>query len=239
MSAHPLPPSASLRSGAIVLVHGAWVGEWSWLPVLSDLQASGRPVHLVSLTGHGARRHQSGNHVRLHDHVADVIFMIETLDLTDITLVGHSYGGRVITQAAIRLADRLASLVYLDAHTPVARDPGQPPERVAIAAANGGMVPFAEIYLPDAAMIGEEGVAWFLARLMPQSFTCLTDDWVGPLPTQVRKTFVFASSDESSRFAEYADICRSDPDWAYHELDGHHFLMFSHPTEVAEIILQA
>ncbi len=52
-----LPPPIARRERAIVLVHGAWVGEWSFTPILPLLEASGRPVHLVSLTGHGSRRH--------------------------------------------------------------------------------------------------------------------------------------------------------------------------------------
>lgn len=231
-----LPPPLATRTGAIVLVHGAWVGEWSWLPVLPQLVASQRAIHAVSLTGHGARRHQSGPHVRLADHVDDVVSLVETLDLEDVTLVGHSYGGRVITQVAGVLEDRLAALVYLDAHTPVADDPGQTPARIHAAKSNGGMLPFPDEYKPDQSLID---VDWFRARLMPQSFACLTAPWVMSLPASVRKTFVFASGYEPTRFGHYAEICRGDPSWVYHDLEGPHFLMISHPTEVANIVLNA
>jgi len=220
-------------------VHGAWVGEWSWLPVMDRLEASGRPVHTVSLTGHGARRHQSGPHVTLATHVDDVVGVIETLDLSAITLVGHSYGGRVITQVATRVPDRLRSMVYLDAHAPVAPDPGQSPERIAAAEANGGMLPF-EIYEPDPAMIGGAAAyEWFMARTMPQSFACIRDPWAAPLPDGVDRHFVFAGADDPSRFQHYADAAREDPTWRYHELAGPHWLMMSHPGEVADIILEA
>ncbi|MEM7273080.1 MAG: alpha/beta hydrolase family protein [Actinomycetota bacterium] len=235
-----LPPTEPPRSGAIVLVHGAWVGEWSWLPVEPGLRASGRAVHAVSLTGHGAMRHRSGPHVTLADHVADVINLVETFDLRDVTLVGHSYGGRVITGAVGQLAERVTALVYLDAHTPVAPDPGQTPARVEAAAANGNMLPFPEEYRPDSAHVGgPEGVQWFTDRLMPQSFACFTAPWLKDLPTEVRRTFVFASGYAPTRFGHYAELCRDDPAWRYHELDGPHFLMFSHQTEVVEIILDA
>ena len=52
-----LPPDISLRRHAIVLVHGAWTGDWSWSPVLPLLAESGRPVHNVALTGYGSRSH--------------------------------------------------------------------------------------------------------------------------------------------------------------------------------------
>jgi len=55
----------------------------------------------------------------------------------------------------------------------------------------------------------------------------------------VRKTFVFALGDPTSRFAEHAKVCQPDPEWEYHELPGHRFLMMSHPAEVTKILLCA
>jgi pimeloyl-ACP methyl ester carboxylesterase len=233
----PLPPPIERRRRAIVLVHGAWVGEWSWAPVLPALEASGRPVHAVSLTGHGARRHQAGPHVTLADHVADVVATIETHDLTEITLVGHSYAGRVITPVYEALPDRVARMVYLDAHAPLAPDTGQTPERIAEAAAHGGMLPF-EGYDPDPAEVGgPEGVAWFLERTVPQSFATFTTPMRRPLPDAVPKTYVFATGYTPTRFAQYAVAAASNPAWEYVELPSSHWLMFSHPGEVVSIIL--
>ena len=232
-----LPPPDEVTRGAIVLVHGAWVGEWCWLPLLPDL--AGRPVYTVSLTGHGARRHESGPHITLDDHVADVVGLIDTLDLTDVTLVGHSYGGRVITPAIPEVAHRLAAVVYLDAHAPVAPDPGQSPERDAAAAANGGMLAFGG-YEHDVDLLGSDAArTWFTERLVEQSYATFTAPWQHPLPDHVTKTFVYATDSPNSRFTAYAEACRTHPEWRYHELAGPHFLMFSHPVEVAEIILSA
>lgn len=223
-----------------MLVHGAWVGEWSWRPVLDLLVAAGNDVHAVSLTGHGTRRHQGGPHVTLSDHVDDVVAVIETLDLSSVTLVGHSYGGRVITKAHSRLASRIAAVVYLDAHTPViTEDPPPSPERVAAAEANEGMVPFTE-YWPSVELLGSQAeVDWFMERAAPQSFGCLTEPWLAELPTELAKTFIFALDNEPSRFRPYAEACRSRSDWDYHELSGNHWLMVSHPHEVAAIITGA
>jgi pimeloyl-ACP methyl ester carboxylesterase len=232
-----LPPPIELRQHAIVLVHGAWVGEWSWTPVLPALTASGRSVHAVSLTGHGIRRHQFGPHITLDDHVADVVGTIETLDLFDITLVGHSYGGRVITAAYPAVADRVTRIVYLDAHAPLADDAAQSPQRVAEAAANGGTIPFTG-YDPDPAEVGgAAGVAWFLERVGPQSFTTLSTPMNDRLPDQLDKTYVFATGYLPTRFARYAEAAAGHPAWKYAELPGSHWLMFSHPAEVAAIIL--
>ncbi len=231
------PPADSDRRGAVVLVHGAWVGEWSWTPVLPALRASGRAVHAVSLTGHGSRRHQSGPHVSLGDHVADVVGLIETLDLVDITLVGHSYGGRVVTQVYDHVAARISSMVYLDAHAPVAPEPPQSAERLAAVEANGGMLPFTD-YEPSLDLVGgQRGYDWFMQRVMPQSFQCFTAPWQVPLPDELSKLFIFAGGDEPNRFARYAEVCRDHPHWDYLELRGTHFLMFTNPDEVAAAIL--
>lgn len=232
-----LPPPLDRRAGAIVLVHGAWVGEWSWSPILPQLEASGRPVYAVSLTGHGTRRHQSGPHVTLADHVADVIAVIETHDLVDVTLVGHSYGGRVITPVYERLPGRVRRLVYLDAHVPVLPTAGGPDERARIAAANGGMLPFSE-YDPDPDEVGgAAGVAWFMDRVVPQSYLTFTEPLVGELPDELDKTYVYARESGVSRFSAYAAVIRDDPHWNYVELACSHWLMFGRPDEVAGIIL--
>jgi pimeloyl-ACP methyl ester carboxylesterase len=193
----------------------------------------------VSLTGHGVRRRESGPHITLEDHVMDVLGVLETHDLQQVTLVGHSYGGRVITQVWARAAERIARLVYLDAHAPIAPDAGQSPERVALAAANGGMIPFSG-YDPDPAVLGgEAAVTWFLARVAPQSFATFTAPFAVPLPEALPKTYVFACDEPSRRFAAYAAAARAHAAWDYRELSGDHWLMFSHPAATAAIILDA
>ena len=239
MERSPLPPPAELRQAAIVLVHGAWVGEWSWLPAIPHLQAGNRPIYNVSLTGQGARRHRGGAHVTLADHIADVVGLIDTLDLTGVTLVGHSYGGRVITAAAPHVAARLQAMVYVDAHAPSAPDAGQPPERTALAEANAGLLPFTG-YDHDVELLPtDEARRWFLERTVAHPFQTFVADWQQPVPTGVRPTYVFATESPGTRFGGYAAGARADPAWRYRELPGPHFLMFSHPAELAEIILTA
>jgi pimeloyl-ACP methyl ester carboxylesterase len=219
----------------IVLVHGAWVGEWCWEPVCQLLAASGRPVHAVSLRGHGRRRDESGPQVTLDDHVADVAAVFTERDLDDVTLVAHSYGGRVITKAWPLVGARVARMVYLDAHAPFDGDAGDAAIRFPVD--ERGMIPIAE-FVPARSIFADEAAATaFFARLEPQSPATLTAPFRVELPASLDKTYVFAGDEPSPQFRPYADAARRDPSWRYIELPATHWLMYTHPHEVAAIIL--
>lgn len=101
-----------------VLVHGAWHGAWAWRKILPGLWAAGHRAFAVDLTGLGARRHLFRPDIGLADHARDVIETIEAEELEAAILVGHSYGGMVITAVADKMAHRLSQLVYVDAAVP-------------------------------------------------------------------------------------------------------------------------
>jgi len=102
-----------------VLVHGGGHGGWCYQPVARLLQAEGHTVYAPSLTGLGDRAHLVSPAVDLDLHIRDVVALLQSEDLRDVILVGHSYGGMVITGIADRAADRVGKLVYLDAANPV------------------------------------------------------------------------------------------------------------------------
>ncbi|MEJ2504355.1 MAG: alpha/beta hydrolase [Gemmatimonadota bacterium] len=105
-------------AGTIVLVHGAWGGGWDWRPVDRMLTARGYDVYRATLTGLGERVHLVGPDVDLTTHITDVVNLILFEDLHDVVLLGHSYGGMVITGVADSIPDRLEALVYVDAMLP-------------------------------------------------------------------------------------------------------------------------
>ena len=94
----------------IVLVHGAWHGAWCWSALQAELNKRGVPSYAVDLPGHGVSDRPLGDLHRDAAHVADVIDRLAI----DVVLVGHSYGGAVITEAALH-TDRVRHLVYLTA----------------------------------------------------------------------------------------------------------------------------
>jgi pimeloyl-ACP methyl ester carboxylesterase len=219
----------------IVLVHGAWVGEWCWEPVCHLLAASGRPVHTVSLTGHGRRRAESGPGVTLDDHVADVAAVFTEHDLDEVTLVGHSYGGRVITKAWPRVGSRVARLIYLDAHAPL--DSGCADGEVNYRVDDRGMIPICEFVPARAIFPDDDTASAFFARLVPQSPATLSAPFRVELPASLDKTYVFASRERSPQFRPYAEAARGDPAWRYIEVPATHWLMYTNAHDVAAIIL--
>lgn len=98
-----------------VLVHGAWHGGWCWRDVLTRLEGLGHEVHAPTLPGLGARAAEMSRDVTLDGMVEDTLSFLADHDLQRVVLVGHSFGGAVITGVADRAAERLARLVYLDA----------------------------------------------------------------------------------------------------------------------------
>jgi len=101
-----------------VLVHGGGHGGWCYQKVKRLLEPAGHEVFAPSLTGLADRSHLLSSAVDLDLHINDVVQLLHYWDLRDIVLVGHSYGGMVITGVADRATDRIGKLVYLDAANP-------------------------------------------------------------------------------------------------------------------------
>jgi pimeloyl-ACP methyl ester carboxylesterase len=101
-----------------VLVHGAWHGSWCWARVREALQTAGHSVYTPTLTGLGERAHLLAPEINLSTHIDDVVNLIRWESLHDVVLCGHSYGGAVVTGAADQMAERIRTLVYLDAFVP-------------------------------------------------------------------------------------------------------------------------
>jgi pimeloyl-ACP methyl ester carboxylesterase len=105
---------------AVVLVPGAWCRAPVWDAVAARLRAAGRTVHALTLSGLGEDPPADPGGVGLQDHVADVLGFLAETGLHDVVLVGHSYSGLVVGQAAARAPDRVARTVFVQAFLPVA-----------------------------------------------------------------------------------------------------------------------
>src|SRR6266849_9348865 len=105
--------------GATFLVcHGAWSAGWSWKKMHPLMNAAGHRLITPTYTGLGEREHLASPSNDLETHIQDMLAVIKYEDLSDIVLVGHSYGGMVATGVADRARDQVSQLIYLDAFVP-------------------------------------------------------------------------------------------------------------------------
>jgi pimeloyl-ACP methyl ester carboxylesterase len=107
--------AAATRSKTFVLVHGAWHGGWCWSRVASILRGRGHGVFTPTQTGLGERSHLLSKSIDLDVFITDIANVLKWEGLSDVVLVGHSFGGNAISGVADRMRGRIRQLVYLDA----------------------------------------------------------------------------------------------------------------------------
>jgi pimeloyl-ACP methyl ester carboxylesterase len=227
----------SLRQVAIVLVHGAWFGPRCWNPVIRSLEQLGSTPMVVTLRGAGARRAENGPHISLADHIDDVEQAITSADLHNVVLVGHSYGGRVITGVANRISERLSRLVYIDAHAPVVPETPPSDERRQLANEHGGMLPLVGVDF-DLELVGDaDEYALARSEIVDHPFSTLCGPWHQPLAEHLVLHYIHATGRDAAPFAPYAVAAKANARWRYTQLDGPHMLQYTHPNELASIIV--
>jgi pimeloyl-ACP methyl ester carboxylesterase len=232
-----------------VLIHGAFIGGWSWRWLAAELRSAGHEVVTPTLTGHGERVHLAGPGIDLETHIADVVNLLHYEDLTGVVLVGFSYGGMVAAGAADRAPERIAHLVYLDSDIPRDGDTSVPPsqhaarQELARNHGDGWCVPPAAVNL-DAMLeeIPAQQRRWITARLTPQ----LLATWTQPIrlsgageaipTTYIRCTVGYDPTTEDSR-RQVARI-RSEPAWRYRELAASHLAPVTASRAVADLLLE-
>src|ERR1043166_9166231 len=101
-----------------VLVHGAWHGGWWWRRGSGLLEAKGHKVFTPTLTGLGERSHLMREGINICTHATDVVNLMKWERLSNVVLCGHSYGGMVVSLVAEQMADKIGSIVFLDAFVP-------------------------------------------------------------------------------------------------------------------------
>lgn len=195
-----------------VLVHGAWHGGWCWQRVAPLLRAAGHEVFTPTLTGLGERSHLVNSSIDLNTHVQDVVNVLEFEDLRDVVLVGHSYGGMVITGMSERAANRLRHVVYLDAFIPrhgqALLDLVSPEFREAVqqqAQATGGVMP--PFPVQEYRIFAAEDVRWVEPKLVPHPFKTVATpvSLTNPATLAVPKTYVYCNNPAMGFFDAFAE----------------------------------
>ena len=101
-----------------VVAHGAWSAGWGWKKMHPLMSTRGHRLITPTLTGLGERGHLAHPNIDLDTHITDILGVLEFEDLTNVSLIGHSYGGMVATGVADRARKRIAQLIYIDAFVP-------------------------------------------------------------------------------------------------------------------------
>jgi pimeloyl-ACP methyl ester carboxylesterase len=259
----PAKAAAQETKATFVLVHGAWAGAWIWRDLIRLLRAAGHDVYATTATGLGDRAHLADPALDLDVYITDVVNLLEYEDLRDVTLVGWSSGGMVITGVAERVPERLARLVYLDASVPadgqntydadfVSDEVRQ--EAIATDIADGmaaglpglrPVTPGIEEWIRGS--LKDPAVAdWVLSKLTPQPLlTFLQPVRLGnPAAAALPRVFVLFTADKDLAADPQmdpnvlaAERVRSDPNWRVVELADNHLAPINGPQLTAETLL--
>jgi pimeloyl-ACP methyl ester carboxylesterase len=237
-----------------VLVPGAQLGGWCWRKVTPLLRAAGHEVYTPTLTGVGERAHLLTREVGLDLHLRDLAGVLEYEELTDIILVGHSYGGMVITGVAERMPGRVRHLVYLDAAVTLdaarsirERIIARAPERWAAVEAqiaaegDGWLIPAMRPGDPTQGVTDAADLRWLYAHVTPHPFRTFTDRLPGDHApaAHIPRSFIRCPEIPGAPSAFTADAERiRQMGGRVAELAGGHMVMVTKPQELADLLLE-
>ncbi|MCO6010744.1 alpha/beta fold hydrolase [Actinoallomurus purpureus] len=215
-----------------VLIPGMCHGGWCFEQLTTGLRAQGHAVHPLTLTGLSERGHLLHGAVNLDTHIQDVTGVLAAENIRDAVLVGHSYGGMVITGAADRAPDRVDSLVYLDAMVPEDGD------SCWTLVTDQERRWYADVVETG---YGVRPLPFFDPRATPHPIASLLQPlrMTGDLAHIRRRVYGYAAGwDGPSPFTPAYERLREDPAWTTHALAGGHNLMRDVPQDLLKILLE-
>ncbi|HTI86255.1 MAG TPA: alpha/beta hydrolase [Alphaproteobacteria bacterium] len=225
-----------------VLVHGANNGGYVWKYVAPRLRAMGHTVYTPTLTGLGERSHLMSKDVTLETHIMDVVNLIKWEDLTNVTLVSHSYGGWPGSGVPEKVGDALGSVVFLDAFMP---DNGQkgvdlnsPKSREdVLKAIKNGEVSRPPRESEIGPMMKPEDRAWLDSKATPQPIGVSMQPIVltGARDRVAKRTYIRARGYPNPNFDAAYNACKAKG-WNVFEVPCGHSVMVEMPDRLIEIL---
>jgi pimeloyl-ACP methyl ester carboxylesterase len=221
-----------------VLVTGAWHGSWCWKRVRAALTADGHAVFTPTLTGLCERSHLLSRDVDLHTHIDDVANLIRWEELTDVVLVGHSYGGCVISGVADRLGEKIAALENGQSlHDTLPADQRQGQLDGATAHGDGWRVP----PIPaEAFNVNAADRAWVDNQCTDQPLASFQQklhlDHTAPAVGSIH--YIYASGWEGTPFTGFYESAKARG-WSTREIACGHDVMLDKPEELTAALLLA
>jgi pimeloyl-ACP methyl ester carboxylesterase len=224
-----------------VLVAGAWYGGWVWRKVISRLNEMGHIATAPTLTGLGERRHNGADDTDLATHIEDVRAHIEMEDLHDVTLVGWSYGGMVITGVAGQISERIKSLIYVDAFVPefgkAVVDYLHTSRRSNIEALMTANKPYPPIPLEVLGVTDPSIVDFVLPRVTDQPWRTFCQPLRASPQRRFPMAYVYCSGWPLTSFTQFYDQFKNDPAVRTAVIDTGHVCMLTEAQKTAELLV--
>ncbi len=241
--AEPAVAGETMTKKNFVLVHGAWHGGWCWRRVSDLLQRKGHRVFSPTLTGLGERSHQLQKGIGISAHITDICDVLTWEDLNNVVLVGHSYGGIVVSGVAERATARLSSIVFLDSFMPAngqALIDFTPPAMNSMIREMAARGDLALAGPPSTAFgISDEDRAWVESKMTPQPIGTFIEksEYTGARDKIGKKAYIRASAYPNPTFDGHLAQVKSDPSWKSFEMATGHDAMITAPSELVKILL--
>jgi len=238
------PASAQTLTKTFVLVHGGWHGGWCWRRVADLLEAKGHKVFVPTLTGLGEESHLLDAKVHLATHITDIVNLIKWEDLKGIVLIGHSYGGYIISGVAEQMQGSIASIAFLDAFVPENGDSleagASQPVKDAIAAAKGKGEIALKPVPASVFRVNEKDRAWVDSKCTPQPIATLTDKSTitGAREKIAKKAYIRAKGYPSIPFDAAQAKYKANAAWKSYEMSAGHDAMVDQPKELTDILIE-
>jgi pimeloyl-ACP methyl ester carboxylesterase len=231
-------------SKTFVLVHGAWHGGWCWRRVADLLEAKAHKVFAPTLTGLGERSHLMRAGINVSTHVTDIVNVLKWERLSDVVLCGHSYGGFVVSGVAEQAANKIGSIVFLDAFVPENGDSMASltsqavRDNLKIATERG------DIGVPArsaaAFLVNEKDQAWVDSLTGPQPIETMTEQMkiTGARERIAKRSYIRAGAYPNPGFDKAFARVKADKAWRTYEVPCGHDVMVDMPERLAEILLE-
>lgn len=231
-----------------VLVHGGFHGGWCWRLVAERLRALGHAVSHPTSTGFGERQHLLRADLSLDTLVQDLVNHLQAEELTDVVLVGHSFGGLSISGAADRVPQRIRQLVFLDS---LIVQPGQtvfgalPPEVVAQRRQSCRQFDGVRCFPPPPATAfgiapDHPHAAWVERQLTPQPES-LYDSALAlgnPVGNGLPCSYIACTNPTLAAVASSQAWAKAQPGWRWMEMDAGHDVMVTEPERLAQLLVE-
>ena len=203
----------------------------------------GHETHSPTLTGVGERRHLAQPEVDADLHVTDIVNVFHWRELKDVILVGHSYGGLVITGVAGRIPEKIRALVYLDAVAPeesgYSMFANANPERLAgfeAQLAGGGFLVSPDLF--DAWTDNPAKKAWLKTMCTPQPVACFRKGvtLTGREAEVPFRHYILAENNKPSAFWGEYERMKTRPGWTTDRIAAKHDAMVEAPDRLTQML---